>query len=154
MSRSVSPEDLRRPAPPAKPRTASLSRTDINFWVDATLLLIFMVLLWSAVIVQYVFPPGPNAAGWLLWGWDQTQWSQLNFGVLCLFTLGVLLHVMLHWPWVCNVAARTLRRGDQSKSKLDDGTRTLIGVGALIVILHVIGLGIAAAWLTVRPPGL
>ena len=27
-------------------------------------------------------------------------------------------------------------------------------VGALIVILHVIGLGIAAAWLTVRPPGL
>ena len=32
--------------------------------------------------------------------------------------------------------------------------RTLIGVGTLIVILHVIGLAVAVAWLTVRPPGL
>jgi len=149
------PQTQRRsPVKTDRPRALSISRTTVNFFLDCALLLVFMALLWNAVILQFVFPSGPSAGGWMLWGWDYARWCQLQFSLLCILTLGVLVHLMLHWPWVCNVAARTLRRGDQSKSKLDDGTRTLIGVGALIVILHVIGLGIAAAWLTVRPPGL
>ena len=143
----------RGPAKSRRPRTSSISRTTVNFFLDAALLLVFMALLGCAVIVQFVFPSGPNSEGWLLWGWDYARWCQLEFSLLCILTLGILLHVMLHWPWVCNVAARGLRRGEQTKTKLDDGTRTLIGVGVLIVILHVIGLAVAAAWLTVKPPG-
>jgi hypothetical protein len=143
---------IRQPAPPAEPRATSISRTTVNFFLDLALLLVFMALLGTVVILQFVFPPGPNAAGWQLWGWDYSRWSQFQFGLVSVLTLGILVHVMLHWPWVCNVAVRGLRRDRQVKAKLDDGTRTLIGVGVLIVILHVIGLFVAVAWLTITPP--
>ncbi len=151
---SSTQSNLRQPAQPTEARNASISRTTVNFFLDLALLLVFMALLGTAVIVQFVFPAGPNTAGWMLWGWDYSRWSQFQFGVLSVLTLGILVHVMLHWPWVCNVAARGLRRDKQVKTKLDDGTRTLIGVGVLIVILHVIGLFVGLAWLTIQPPNL
>ena len=56
---------------------------------------------------------------------------------------------MLHWSWVCGVlAARFLRRTEGKKRTVDDGTRTLWGVGLLILLLNVMGVGIAVAVLT------
>ena len=73
--------------------------------------------------------------------------------MLCLLTLEVLLHVMLHWPWVCGViASRWLQRPDGKKAKMDDGRRTLVGVGFMIFLLNCMGLGIAAAALMIQKP--
>ena len=80
------------------------------------------------------------------------QWSDVHFSVLCVLALGILLHVMLHWTWVCSVAAKALSRGKKGRQQMDDGTRTLYGVATLIVLLHVVGIGIAAAWLSIHPP--
>jgi hypothetical protein len=45
-----------------------MSRTIINFLLDTTLLVAFCALVFSAVIVRFIFPPGPDAKGWPLWG--------------------------------------------------------------------------------------
>ncbi len=131
-----------------------ISRTWINFWLDCGLLCLFTALCWCAVVVQFVFPPAPDASGWTLWGWDYTQWSSLQFGLLAAFALSVLVHVMLHWSWVCGVLASRLgRRGeDGGKPHWDDGIRTLLGVATLIGVLHVIGIGVAIAVLTIQAP--
>lgn len=136
-----------RARPPAR---KAISKTHINFLLDFALLLTFMVLMWTAVVVHFIFPPGPDTAGWTIWGFDYVQWSSFHFGVICLLAFGILIHVMLHWTWVCNVAAKAMSRG--VRRPIDDGTRTLYGVAVLIVILHVVGLGIAAAWLSVQSP--
>jgi len=67
----------------------------------------------------------------------------------------VILHVMLHWTWVCGVVENwhRKRRGSAATGKTDAGNRTLWGVGTLIVVLNVLGLGIAVAALSVQGPG-
>lgn len=127
-----------------------MSRTIINFLLDSTLLVAFVVLIWCSVILRFVFPPGPNADGWTLWGFDYDQWAGFQFALVGVLTLGFLVHVMLHWNWVCGVVATRLSR--QKRAAVDDGIQTLYGVGLLIVLLGAIGVGVAVAVLTVRSP--
>jgi hypothetical protein len=136
--------------------TQRITKTGINFCLDAFLLTVFLTLCWSSVVVRYVFPPAMSAEGWTLWGLDYLAWTDIQFGCLCLMAATVLLHVMLHWTWVCGVVAnwRRKRQGEPPGAKQDSGTRTLWGVGLLIVILNVLGLAIAAAALSIRGPTL
>ena len=127
-----------------------MSRTLLNFLLDSLLLIAFSVLVWSAVIVRFVFPPAAGSKGWLLWGLSYDQWISVQFAMVAILALGILIHVMLHWSWVCGLLTARLSRG--RKVKLDDGTQTLYGVGLLIVILNVLGLAIAAAALSILPP--
>lgn len=63
--------------------------------------------------------------------------------------LGVLIHVMLHWNWVCSVVTVQLLK---TRKRVDDGMQTLYGVGLLIVLMHLILAGIIAAnYFVVQP---
>jgi hypothetical protein len=130
------------------------SKTDVNFALDTALLLTFLLLCWESVIVRFVFPPGSQAKGWTLWSASFDDWIAIQFATLCTFAAGVTVHVMLHWSWVCGVIAskRRKRTGAQAASRQDNGSRTLWGVSLLIVLLNAMGLGVAAAALTVRGP--
>lgn len=122
----------------------------INFWLDAFLLLLLMILGWATATLQFVFPPPTTAAGWTLWGLSYDQWRDFQFGSVCALGLGVLLHVMLHWNWVCSVVATQVLH---SRQRPDEGMQTIYGVATLIILLHVIGAGVIAALVTVqRPP--
>ena len=126
-----------------------ISRTLVNFWLDGLLGLVFVKLSITAVIVQFVFPPGVAARGAVLWGMSYGQWCSLQFGLLAVLGLGVLLHVMLHWTWICSVLSKRVL--GQSEVP-DNGIRTLYGVGLLICLLL---LGAAcvgmAQWMIVLP---
>ena len=109
-----------------------------------------MALCVAAVIVRFVFPPGPAAAGWTLWGLDYDAWSGIQFGLLAALAGGILVHVMFHWSWVCNVIAARLSR--DRRGRVDDGLQTIYGVGLLIGLLVTGGIVVAAAVLTIRGP--
>ena len=126
-----------------------MSKTIFNFWLDTTLLELFLALAAVSVITQFVFPPPANAKGWLLWGATFGQWMSVQFGILCVFGLAILLHVMMHWSWVCGVISTKLLR---SKTRMDDGIQTIVGVGLLIVLLHIVGAVVFAAWITIERP--
>ena len=127
-----------------------MSRTMVNFLLDTTLGLTFVLLIWCATVLQFVFPPGTMANGWRLWGWSYDQWHLMQFSLVGLLALGILVHVMLHWTWVCGVLATRFSRA--GKGKVDDGIRTLYGVGLLIALFNAVGLGVAAAVLTIQGP--
>lgn len=133
------------------PRRRGVSWSDVNLALDAALLVNFVGLCAAAVIVRFVFPPGPAAREWLLWGLDYDAWAGIQFTLLAVLAVGILVHVMFHWSWVCNVLAARLSRS--GKGRVDEGLQTIYGVGLLIVLLNVIGITVAAAWLTIRPPG-
>ena len=139
--------DARVPARPTRRLVWSWSW--INLVLDAALLVAFTALAFAAVVVRFVFPPGPAAAGWTLWGLDYDAWGGIQFGLLAILAGGILVHVMLHWSWVCNViASRLAGRG----ARVDDGLQTIYGVGLLIGLLLSVGAGLAAAVLTIQGP--
>lgn len=133
-----------------------LTKTDINFCLDTFLLTVFLILCWSTVVVRYVFPPATKSAGWTLWGMDYLVWTDIQFFVLCAMAAAVLLHVMLHWPWVCGVVSNRLRnrKPPAAPRKFYNSSRTLWGVGLLIVIFNILGLAIAAAALSIQGPAM
>lgn len=127
-----------------------MSRTTINFILDSSLLLAFAGLVWSTTIVRFVFPPAYESRGWQLWGLGLSDWINIQFGMVSLLALGVLIHVMLHWNWVCGVITSRFSRG--KKGKLDDGVQTIYGVGLLIVILTMLGFATAVAAVSISGP--
>lgn len=115
--------------------------TIINFWLDVVLLVLFMLQAWMFAVLHVVFPRGAGAE-WKLWGATPLDWSEALFTTFCVFAIGIVVHVMLHWTWICGVfATRLLGR----KAGKDDGSHTLIGVGLIVLLLHLLGAGILAA---------
>jgi len=127
-----------------------MSRTIVNLLLDTVLLVAFVLLVWCSVVVRFVFPPGPSATGWKLWGYDFDQWAGLQFSLVGALFVGIVVHVMLHWSWVCGVLASRL--SSDRKGRVDEGLQTIYGVGLLIAVLATIGVGVGAAVLSVRPP--
>ena len=131
-----------------------LSKTDVNFCLDAFLLIVFLMLCWSTVVVRYVFPPATKSAGWTLWGINYLAWTDIQFFLLCVMAASVLLHVMLHWSWVCGVVSSRLGNRKQAAVQQYNSSRTVWGVGLLIVIFNVLGLAIAIAAFSIRAPAI
>ncbi len=129
------------------------SRTIVNFVLDSVLLVVFVALMGVSAIVRFVFPPATAAAGWRLWGGSLDDWLVWQFDIVAALTGLIVLHVMLHWTWVCGVIGSKLNRRRDEPARLDDGQRTLLGVGLLIVILNIVGGLVAAATLTIHTPG-
>ncbi len=126
-----------------------ISKPMINFWLDVVLLINFMALMGVGTIVQFVFPAGTKADEWLLWGYNFNDWMSVQYATLCLLTLLILIHVMLHWQWVCGIVAKRIMK---QKDMPDDGIRTIYGVGALVVIFHIVAAVVAVAMLTIDSP--
>lgn len=139
-----------RPPRGAKPTGSRFSKTIVNFWLDSSLLVVFLLLAFNSAVLQFLFPAGPAAAEWTLWGGDVTAWRNFQFVILCVLALGVLLHLMLHWSWVCGViTTRLLHR----KATKDEGSQTLYGVGTLLVVLHILGIALLVAWASIKHVG-
>lgn len=138
------PEKDRKLGKPAlKSSGPWMSKTVLNFWVDFSLLVVFLTLLWVEVVLYFLFPPGPVGEKMTLWGLSVEHWRGFQFGVICVFAVDILLHVMLHWSWVCSVVAKHILR---TKPTRDDGIQTIIGVGVLIAIIHILAAALLAAW--------
>jgi hypothetical protein len=130
-----------------KPRRLSVSV--INIWIDALILVFLTALGWISAMLQFTFPAPTAADGWTLWGLNYDQWRDLQFGSLCLFALGILVHVMMHWNWVCSVIATQIL---QVRQRSDEGMQTIYGVATLIFLLHLIAAGVVVAMICVRRP--
>ena len=122
--------------------------TIINFWLDLLLLILFLIQAWILGVLKVIFPRG-GGSEWKVWGATSVHWADLYFNIFCAFSVAVILHVMLHWNWICGVIiTRILRR----KVTRDDGSRTLIGVAVMVAIFHIIAAGLLVARMGLTGP--
>ncbi len=127
----------------------AMSRTITNFLLDGVLLALTVAIFATSCVVRFVFPPGTAAKGWTIWGQNYDAWAALQFNLMALAVLSILLHVMMHWNWVCGVfATRLFRR----KPRPDDGTQTLYGVIVLMGLLLLLGGFVLTARIGLVPP--
>jgi hypothetical protein len=115
--------------------------TIINFWLDVGLLILFLAQAWMFAVLHVVFPRG-SGSDWKVWGATPLDWSETLFATFCVFSVGIVLHVMLHWAWICGVIATRLLGRKPGK---DDGSHTLLGVGVIVVLVHLLVAGILLA---------
>ncbi len=112
------------------------------------LAIIFLVQAWMLAVLHVVFPRGAGN-DWKIWGATPLDWSEALFTLYCVFSVGVIVHVMFHWAWICGVVAtRLLGR----KAGRDDGTHTLIGVGVIVFLIHLLMGGILVARMALVAP--
>lgn len=139
-------------AKPADSNRTGISRTGVNFLLDALLLVLFLLLAWMHLVLRFVFPRAADVDGWTLWGRRYEDWLATEFNLFSAFAFAVLLHVMLHWSWVCGVVGTRLSRWRGRALRIDDASQTIYGVAFLVGLLNVLGLAIAAAALLIRAP--
>lgn len=151
---SKPPKTAARTKPAAGASASGISRTAINFLLDSVLLVLFLLLAWTNVVLRFVFPRANDVSGWTLWGRSYDDWTAIQFNLFCAFGFAVLLHVMLHWSWICGVIGSRLSRWRGRTARIDDASQTIYGVAFLIGVLNVVGLAIAAAALMIRAPRL
>ncbi len=140
-------EEHREIEPPKK-TTRPWTRTDVNFWLDCVLAVVFLGLAAISMLIRFVFPRAQDSNGWTLWGYSYDEWIQAQFAVLAILTLLILVHVMLHWNWVCSVAQQRVLHAENKKP--DNGWQTIVGVGLLIVILNLLGIVMGVAMITIQ----
>lgn len=129
-------------APAAQKR--GLSNNAINFIVDAILLLAFMAVLTLTAIVQFVLRGTPTA-GRTLWSFDRAAWQSAQSASIGVFAVLVLLHLILHWSWVCSFVASRLSKKIGRPIAINESARTIWGVATLIAVLTCMGAVLLAA---------
>jgi hypothetical protein len=140
MARPQEKKDARR----------GVSRTLVNFWLDAALLVMTAIVIWISAMLRIVFPAPSAASGWQLWGLSFDDWYNLQFYALCVLVLLAVEHLVLHWNWVCSVIATQLLH---LKSRPDEGVQAVYGVGTFIIILAVcLGTMLMALFSVQGPP--
>jgi len=119
-----------------------MRRNTLNFLIDATTALAMLVMIASGLIVRYVLPAGSGGYGLgpakALWGMGRHEWGDVHFWTAV--TLGTLLivHVALHWSWVCGTVRRWIA-GTEATPKTTPLARNAYGVGFLGVVVILVG---------------
>ena len=142
-------ENLKAAAKGVQSTPPGVSRTMLNFLIDATLLLSAMSMTWVSVRLMVVFPVPTRSEGWKLLGMDFNQWRQVQFGLLMVTALLALEHLVLHWKWVCGVIVTKILK---LKNRPDEAIQAVYGVAAFIGTLIFMGALIVVAMLIVQKP--
>ncbi len=118
-----------------------MSRSRVNFVLDAISLLVMLALIETGVIMKYLLPPGSGhgpdgGPGLTLLGWNRHGWGGLHWWLAVGLAGLMLVHVALHWSWVCVVTGQIAgsRRTETHSSSPRAGV-TGSGVAFLLAIL-------------------
>jgi hypothetical protein len=123
----------------SEPRIAKMTRTITNLWLDLVALALMVGLLLTGGIIHFVLPPGTGRSH-LLFGLGRHDYGTIHFWG-AVVSLGLLvLHLTMHWSYVCGVIAKSL-----GKEKLSARTQQMWGVGVLVITILLPILGIAWA---------
>jgi hypothetical protein len=104
------------------------TRTSMNFWLDFLSFLVMIGLAATGGIVHYVFPAGTGHF-YLLFGLGRHDFGQIHFYLAVAAIVLLVLHVLLHWSWICGVIGKSVGSPAPSqKARMTWGLSLLCGV--------------------------
>ncbi len=115
-----------------------MTRNALNFLVDVLSVLLFLWLLTTGTILRFILPPGsgPRTLG----GLRRHDWGSVHFWSAVGLVSILVVHVALHWQWVCTNILRYGSLGRSTGARGSKFARNAAGVVFLLVV---------AAWLIV-----
>jgi len=116
-----------------------MRKNTLNFIVDLAGLLAMLLMAFSGLLMRFVLPPrrgsGPHRT---LWGWDRHDWGDLHFWAAVALGALLVLHVVLHWRWVCTTVVGFVRRGEAG-APATAGVRCLWGLAFAVLLVALVG---------------
>jgi hypothetical protein len=106
-----------------------MSRTTLNYLVDALSFIGFTFLAATGVLVRYVLPPGSGRWS-TLWGLQRHDWAEIHFWIAVFFLLSLSAHLFLHWSWITAFV--------KGHKREESGLRVALGLVALIALLALV----------------
>lgn len=89
-----------------------LRRSTLNVLVDVVTLLAIFVMVATGLVIRFVLPPGTGGGhgegGLALWGYGRHDWGDVHFWTSVVLAVLLVVHVALHWSWVCVTTHRML----------------------------------------------
>lgn len=112
-----------------------MRRTTLNFIVDLAAWVAMILLGATGLIVRYVLPAGSGGRGGgsqlLLWGFGRHDWGALHFWLSIALGVLIVLHIVLHWNWVCATTRRHLPSFARWPSSTSKTVQNLYSIGLL-----------------------
>lgn len=67
----------------------------------------FCAMSGTGLLLAFRLPPGSRGGhGLRALGWDRHEWGDLHTWISYVFMAAIVLHLLLHWRWLWQVAAR------------------------------------------------
>ena len=97
--------------------------------------------------MYFILPPGTGHSH-ALFGLGRHEYGDVHSTLAAAALILLLLHLVMHWSWICGVIARSLRRKPP-----DPRARALWGAATLTGCCLLLGLGLygASAWVELQP---
>lgn len=118
-----------------------MKRSTLNYIVDIATLLLILAMVCTGLILAYVLPPGSGGRGGgaasVLWNWSRHDWGDLHFWIAVGLAAILVLHVALHWSWVCGITRHLLGRTHNSlnPSRWKQNLSGIAFLASLIILL-------------------
>ncbi len=122
-----------------RPRSRPARMQIVNFVTDVVTLLVVLAMAATGLLLKFVLPPGSRGGqGLQLWGLTRHDWCDVHFWLSVALGALFIVHVALHWTWVCTIVARWFRINVASPGPASLQRRSAYGVGFLLAVSAVI----------------
>jgi hypothetical protein len=125
-----------------------MRRNTLNFVVDALALLAMLAMIATGLLTRYLLPPRHGTGVQrTLWGMDRHEWADVHFWIAVGLGALLVLHVALHWKWVCTTIRQLFQKRREPAPLARAAVRNTVGVAFFVVLVAIIAgfLWLAAA---------
>ncbi len=117
-----------------------MRKNTLNLVVDVVTLLTMLFMVLTGLLLEFILPPRRGTGSHqTLWGWDRHDWGDARFWIAVGLGGLLLIHVALHWEWVCVTVGRLLQRGEDRTRLAAAPIRNAYGVVFLALSVAVVG---------------
>ena len=122
-----------------------MKRNMLNFLIDAVSAGVMLGMIATGLVIRFVLPPGSGSRR-LLWGLGRHDWGDVHFWLAVAVGVAVVVHIALHWQWVCVTTLRFVpgREGRATPGALRRNT------GGIALLLLLAGLFGGFVWVASR----
>jgi hypothetical protein len=118
-----------------------MKRGTLNYLVDGVTFAGVLAMVATGLILEFVLPPGSGGRGHRggqeLWGLGRHDWGDWHFYLAMGLGALLLIHLALHWSWICAMTLRPFGAAGASAGK-SPLKRNLAGCA---ILAGVVGLG-------------
>lgn len=117
-----------------------MRRNTLNYIVDVATLLAIFAMIATGLLIRFVLPPGTSGRHGgrelSLWGLNRHEWGDVHFWAAAVLGALLVIHVALHWSWVCIMS---LRMAGRTEGQLTPLKRNASGTIFLAAVLALFG---------------